>query len=62
MITTYFETNSNREISKFLASEIELIFDDVLSFQNNTETFVYFIFQRLLRLCDQKSFEKNQRR
>jgi CRISPR-associated endonuclease/helicase Cas3 len=62
MIETYFDINSNRIVSKYSTSKIELIFDDVIGFQNKIETFVYFIFQRILRLCDQKSFEKNRRR
>lgn len=62
MITTYFDINSNKRVTKYSTSKVELIFDDVISFQNKTETFVYFIFQRILRLCDQRSFEKNQRR
>lgn len=62
MLSEYFSLNVTKELEKLSKSNIELIFNDVISYRNNTETFVYFLLQRILRLCDQKSFEKNKRR
>lgn len=35
---------------------------NIISFENTIETFLYFVFVRILRLCDQHSFEYNPRR